>query len=219
MSIWEFFFYGETHFVCEEHVTLKYYSIIGDNSSNLYMYCKNYLMREKLNVAVISGNYFLSYLYVKRETTCLYFAHYWLLVHVECHWNTNSDFSKFLYDCKKKFLSLSRLNISLKFLDVEEEHCFVNISVTLLYRLVRKDEDLCYWQLEMGINWSVIVSMAMWPFSFHLFKLIKYPCNILKQFLYSLFCGVFCFQSLINLSNVSFQLNLETWQLVYRTHP
>lgn len=30
---------------------------------------------------------------------------------------------------KKKFLSLSRLNISLKFLDVEEEHCFVNISV------------------------------------------------------------------------------------------
>lgn len=30
---------------------------------------------------------------------------------------------------KKKFLSFSRLNISLKFLDVEEEHCFVNISV------------------------------------------------------------------------------------------
>lgn len=120
---------------------------------------------------------------------------------------------------KKNSYHFSRLNISLKFLDVEEEHCFVNISVTLLYRLVRKDEDLCYWQLAMGINWSVIVSMAMWPFSFHLFKLIKYPCIILKQFLYSLFCGVFCFQSLINLSNVSFQLNLETWQLVYRTHP
>lgn len=116
MSIWEFFFYGETHFVCEEHVTLKYFSIIGDNSTNLYMYCKNYLMRKKLNVPVISGNYFLSYLYVKRETTCLYFAHYWLLVHVECHWNTNSDFSKFLYNCKKKFLSFFQVEYFFKIL-------------------------------------------------------------------------------------------------------
>lgn len=40
-----------------------------------------------------------------------------------------TEISKFLYDCKKKFLSFPRLNISLKFLDVEEEHCFVNISV------------------------------------------------------------------------------------------
>lgn len=30
---------------------------------------------------------------------------------------------------KKKFLLFFRLNIFLKFLDVEEEYCFVNISV------------------------------------------------------------------------------------------
>lgn len=129
MFIWEFFFYGEIYFVCEEYVILKYFLIIGDNFINLYMYCKNYLMRKKLNVFVIFGNYFLFYLYVKREIICLYFVYYWLFVYVECYWNINFDFSKFLYNCKKKFLLFFRLNIFLKFLDVEEEYCFVNISV------------------------------------------------------------------------------------------